>query len=180
MNRIYKVFVLIAGMSFLGYVPSQAMAQTASDFLKSLEGDFAGRGNAIVVGDKSQRIACKISSVFDIEAGALNVTGECAGTKGKSKINGGVTAVDDQVKGSFLSPRKGMTVTQSYGAYEGDRMQLLTSMVDENAGRLVKIKQVISKTEEGINAQFFTFSNASNAYEPTGEIILKASVKTDE
>jgi hypothetical protein len=178
--RLVKVAITIVGISMFGVGSGYATEQTAEEFLKSLQGEFAGRGNAIVIGDRAQRIACKISSVFDDSTSVLNVTGECAGTKGKSKINGDVAAAGDKVKGSFLSPRKGMTVTQSFGSFEGDSMQLLTSMVDENAGRLVKIRQVISKTDEGINAQFFTYSNSSKSYEPTGEIALKAKATAEE
>lgn len=168
MNRITNVILLIAGLAWA----SPANAETAADFLKSLEGNYSGRGTAIVIGNKPQRIACKISNVYDANDTVLNVSGECAGTKGKSKINGGVSVLNDHLKGSFLSPRKGMVVTQSAGSLEGDKMQLSTSMVDENVGRLVKIRQVISKTDEGINAKFYTYNNSSKTYEPTGEIKL--------
>lgn len=177
MKQITKAMLLASCLLFSG----QTQAQTAADFLKSLEGDYAGRGNARLIGDKSQRIACKISSVFDDSASKLVVSGECAGTQGKGTINGAITAMNDQLDGSFVSPRKGMTVTQSSGQLEGETLQLSTSMVDENAGRLVRIRQVISKTEDGIDARFFTFDNGTNSYEPSGQIQLnKAGEAADE
>ena len=174
MKQITTAMFLASCLVFSG----QAQAQTAADFLKSLEGDYSGRGNARFIGDKSQRIACKVSSVFDESASKLVVTGECAGTQGKGTISGAITAMNDQLDGSFVSPRKGMTVTQSSGQLEGETMQLSTSMVDENAGRLVRIRQVISKTEEGIDAQFFTFDNGTNSYQPSGEIQLNRAGET--
>ena len=102
MKQITKAMLLASCLLFSG----QAQAQTAADFLKSLEGDYAGRGNARIIGDKSQRIACKISSVFDDSVSKLIVTGECAGTQGKGTINGAITAMNDQLDGSFCHPGK--------------------------------------------------------------------------
>lgn len=150
-----------------------ARAETATDFLSSLEGSYSGRGEATVIGDKKSKVSCKISNVFEESQSSLVVSGECASTRGKGKISGSIVASGGNLRGNFLSPRKGMEVTQSSGSYSDGTMQLSSSMVDQEVGRLTKVRQIITRTETGIAAAFFVFDNATQTYEPSGNITLR-------
>ncbi|MGB7286390.1 MAG: hypothetical protein WBC71_05620 [Salaquimonas sp.] len=169
MTKLIPILGLVTAI----VMPVSAHAETASDFLRSLEGNYSGRGNATIVGDSKSRVACKINNVFSDGEDKLVVSGECASTKGKGKINGGIVAKNNTVRGSFVAPRKGMEVTQSSGSFNGSKMQLSTSMVDQEAGKLVKVRQIISKTGSGIKAEFFVFDNKTKQYEASGSIDLK-------
>jgi hypothetical protein len=152
--------------------PGLANAETASDFLKSLQGDYSGRGKATLIGKNAEKIACKITNTFDETAGKLVVDGECASTKGKDRISGSVTAANNTFDGAFVGPRKGMTVTQSSGSYTEGQMVLNASMIDDSAGKLTRVRQVISRSSDGIVAKFFTFDNRTQSYEESGDITL--------
>jgi len=162
----------LATMTMLA-LPQFAQAETATEFLKSLEGDYVGRGKATIIGENSEKIACKITNTYDEAAKKLLLNGECASTKGKDKINGGVTAKNNTFDGTFVSPRKGMTITQSSGRFSGGKMILTASMVDNTAGRLVRIQQIISKSGKDIVAKFLTYDNATKTYKQSGDISLK-------
>lgn len=167
----YRLQILGLTLAFL--MSSQAQAETAADFLQSLEGNYSGRGKATFIGDKKTKVACKISNTFTTDNANLVVSGECASTRGKGKVNGLIIANNNSVKGSFVAPRKGMEVTQSSGSYADGIMQLSTSMVDQEIGRLLKVRQIISRTESGISAKFFVYDNLTKTYEPSGAIDLK-------
>ena len=47
----------------------------------------------------------------------LAVSGECASTKGKSKVNGGIVADGEDVAGNFVAPRPNLEITQSSGEF---------------------------------------------------------------
>lgn len=153
-------------------LPTLANADGATDFLKSLEGDYAGRGKAMLIGEKADKIACKISNTFDEAENMLVLDGECASTKGKDKIKGGVTTVNNTFEGAFVSPRNGMTITQNSGRFAGGKMILSVSMIEKSSGRLVRIQQIISKSGQNIQAKFLTYDNATSTYKESGDITL--------
>lgn len=153
---------------------AQAKAETASDFLKSIEGQYSGRGKAKIIGDTIDTVACKI--VSDFEAGKLAVSGDCASTKGKGKVNGGITANENKVAGTFVSPRPNLEITQSSGQFADGKMELFTSMVDHQKGGLIRVRQVISRTDDGIRADFFRYDNRSKSYKESGSIDLTKRV----
>ena len=157
----------------LSLLQAPARAETASEFLKSLEGDFSGRGSAVVVGKDTTKISCKLSNRFAESSNSLNVAGECASTKGKGKVSGTVTASNDQLKGNFVSTRQNVKVTKSDGQYANGKMVLSTMMMDEKVGRLIRVRQSVERTDGGIKATFFTYDNATQEYKPAGSISLK-------
>jgi len=165
----FKVSSIVLALS----IPSLSHAETAADFLESLEGNYSGRGQAVVLGEDVDKVACKINGRFDKGSAKLTLTGECASTKGKATVNGGISANKNTLKGAFVSPRQGVRVTQSSGTFRNGRIQLSASMMDDKVGRLIKVRQVISKSKSGINAQFFTYDNATKKYKSSGTIKLK-------
>lgn len=162
--------VLAAGLLFV-VQPLNASAETASDFLKSIEGDFSGRGKAKLIGKQLDTIACKISNSY--AADKLVVTGNCASTKGKGKVNGEIRLGDGKLSGTFVSPRPNVEITQSSGVFNDGRLILSASMMDNQVGRLSRVRQIISRSEEGIEAEFFLYDNASKSYKPSGSMKLK-------
>lgn len=149
-----------------------AYADTAGEFLASLEGTYAGRGEAKILGDAAERISCRIENDYDPDTNKLSLSGECASTKGKDRINGGVTANGTSLSGAFVSPRSGVTVTQSSGSVDGDTMVLSASLLEEKTQSLTRVRQVISKSETGLMVEFQTYDNASGSYESNGRIDL--------
>lgn len=158
--------ILVATFSPVG-------AETAADFLKSLEGSYAGRGNAVVVGDETTKISCKVANHFDASAIALEISGNCASTKGKSVVNGKVVANGGKLSGSFVSARKDVTVTKTSGQFSGGKMVLTTNMLENKTGNLIRVRQHISRTDSGIKADFYAFDSKTQKYKPSGTINLK-------
>ncbi len=170
-DKIVGKLVLLLAAGVLLAVPAHSRAETASDFLKSIEGSYSGRGKAKLIGDKLDTVACRIES--DFNSGKLAVTGECASTKGKGKVNGGITANGDSVAGTFVAPRPNLEVTKSSGEYADGKMTLFTSMIDNQKGGLIRVRQIISRIEDGIKADFFRYDNMSKTYKEFGSIELK-------
>ena len=148
-----------------------AHAETAADFLKSIEGSYSGRGKAKLIGEKLDTVACKINNAFEDDR--LEVSGECASTKGKSKVNGGIVVDGEDVAGNFVAPKPNLEITQSSGEFAEGQMTLSTSMLDHQKGGLIRVRQIISRTEDGIKADFFRYDNMSKSYKPSGSIDLK-------
>lgn len=167
-----KIFIL-ASFSWMVVWAGPVNAETAAAFLKSLEGNYSGRGSAEIVGKQKTKIACKIKSDFSQNNSKLTLSGQCASTKGKGEINGGITAKDNTIAGTFVSPKQGVKVTRSSGRFASGKLTLSASMFDEKAGKLIKVRQVISKLKNGISAKFFTYDNASKTYKQSGSLKLK-------
>lgn len=175
--RLFRGEAITAGLALLfvagllSAVPTQSKAETASDFLESIAGSYSGRGKAKFIGDKLDTVACKIKN--DFESGKLAVTGECASTKGKGKVNGGITASGDTVAGTFVAPKPNLEITQSSGEFADGKMTLSTSMIDNQKGGLIRVRQIITKIDDGIRAEFFRYDNMSKSYKESGSIELK-------
>jgi len=163
-------------MAMVGMGPAlaetaSAPTETVSDFLKSIVGDYSGRGKAKVIGAKLDTIACKINNAFDTDK--LVITGDCASTKGKGKVNGEIRFVEDELSGTFVSPRPNVEITQSSGVFNDGKLILSASMLDNKVGGLTRVRQVISRSEDGLDAEFFQYDNSSKTYEPAGSMKLK-------
>lgn len=164
---------LIAAVCISMLATTPAMANEASQFLASLEGEYAGRGEAQLLGESADRIACRINNSFDASVNTLSLSGECASTKGKDAVQGRIVANGSGINGSFVSPRDSVEVTQSSGSYNNGEMILSASFFDKRVQKLTKVRQIVSRTDSGITAQFMTFDNKSGSYQPTGQINLK-------
>ena len=169
----FRTFARAAAIVMMCLGGAAAHADTGSEFLKSLEGSYSGRGVARILGEEQSKVSCRISNSFDASASKLSMNGECAGTQGKSSVRGGVTAKDGGLSGTFVSPGSSMKVTRSSGSVNGQSMVLAATMFDERAGKLVKVRQIIRRTGSGIKIAFFTFNNASGKYEDSGSLDLR-------
>jgi len=150
-----------------------ARADTASDFLKGLEGSWRGRGSAILPGrEKAERITCQVTNDFQGEA--LVVKGECASTQGKAAVSGRLSHAGDKVSGSFIDAVQGAKMTTSAGSLSGGNLVVSSSFVENATGNLTRTRQVIRKGGSGFKADFFTYDNASGAYQPSGSITFSA------
>ncbi len=163
--------VAIVTAAFATVLVPDARAETAAEFLESLEGSYTGRGKARVIGDNLDTVACKITN--DFNAGKLSVSGECASTKGKSKVNGGISTNGDKLTGTFVAPRPNVEITQSSGEFKDGKVLLSASMMDNQVGKLMRVRQVISRTSSGLNAEFFLYDSATRTFQPSGNIVLK-------
>ncbi|MCO5132818.1 MAG: hypothetical protein M9908_00375 [Phyllobacteriaceae bacterium] len=150
-----------------------ARAETAAEFLKSLEGNYSGRGNAVVIGEETTKISCKLANSFDASAKALKVNGNCASTKGKGVVNGKVVVSGNQLSGSFVSTRQNVRVTKTSGQLSGKTMVLSSNMMNDKTGQLIRVQQHVSRTGNGIKAVFYAFDSKTQKYKPAGSINLK-------
>jgi hypothetical protein len=150
-----------------------AFADPASDFLKGLEGSWRGRGSAILPGrEKAERVTCQLTNAF--QGDALVVNGQCASTQGKANVSGRLSHAGEKVSGSFINALPGAKMTKSTGALSGGNLVVSSSFIENATGDLTRTRQVIRKGGSGFKAEFFTFDNASGAYEPTGSITFSA------
>lgn len=164
--------VCMGALVFAIAMPQLAAAETTTEFLKSLTGNYAGRGVASVFGTENDKIACKIANSYDDGAKRLSLTGECASAQGKGAVNGGVSVKGDRLSGTFVTPRKNLKLTKSSGRIVNGEMVLTASLFDEKAGKLVRLQQVVSKTPQGIQAVFYKYDNKSGQYERSGSLKL--------
>lgn len=175
MNSIApRIFALtLSAAMAMTLAAGSAHADASQEFLKSLEGSYSGRGVARILGEEQSKVSCRISSTFDNSASRLSMNGECAGTQGKGNVSGGVTANNGKLSGTFVSPGSGMKVTRSSGQVNGQSMVLATTLFDERAGKLLKVRQVVRRTGSGIEVSFFTFNEGSGKYENSGGLNLR-------
>jgi hypothetical protein len=161
------------GLAVLAGTSVPALADPASDFLKGLEGSWRGRGSAILPGrEKAERITCQVTN--DYQGDALVVNGECASTQGKAPVSGRLSHAGEKVTGSFINALQGARMTKSTGALNGGNLVVSSSFVENATGNLTRTRQVIRKGGSGFKADFFTYDNASGAYQPAGSITFSA------
>jgi hypothetical protein len=152
-----------------------ASADAAGDFLRNLEGSWRGRGSATIPGrDKPERITCQITNTYVASSGDLVVAGECASTQGKTPVQGKLSHKGNAVSGSIISSLRGAKVTTSSGSVSGSRLTVSSSLMEDATGRLVKTRQVIRTSGSGFEASFYTYDNASGAFEPAGNLVFSA------
>jgi len=173
----WMLAILVLAGAGLGASPRPARADgLAMQFLKSLEGNFRGKGTVKFYGrDSAERVICKLSNHYDGAAGALVVAGDCASTQAKSPVDGRISANGDKVSGMFISSVGGTTITKSYGSVSAGRMVITTNLVDNATGNLTRIMQVMRRSAKGFDAEFYTFSNASGRFERTGTMQFSGS-----
>ena len=155
----------------LGLLTDRARAaESAGEFLKSLEGHYRGRGSAeITPGRPAERVACQVSNRYDAKASALVVEGNCASTQGKSKVDGRITHQGNDVSGMLISSLDA-SVTKSTGYMKDDRLRVFTSFVENVTKKLTRTLQVISHADNGYEADFYVFDNKSGKYEKSGHM----------
>lgn len=74
-----------------GFV-TQARADNATVFLKSMAGKWRGRGTVKTrADDKPQAVACKITNTVSGDGLTLNTSGKCALANGSSSVSGSLT-----------------------------------------------------------------------------------------
>lgn len=145
---------------------------TPEKFLEALNGEFRGRGEAIVeLGNRQERVSCKLENAFDVEQKVLSISGVCATTQGKAEVDGKLSMIDGEVVGTFLSPFANSEITQETSKYDEGKLILSTSFVNKDTGNLSRMRQiVVSDPEGGFNSTFQKFDNALGDYKDTGYV----------
>ncbi len=154
---------------------SPAYADSPAKFLAGLDGEFKGRGMAILeFSDKEQRITCKLKNNFDETQEELHISGECASTQGKASVNGKLQIVDGQITGSFFSPFPNSEMTTSQGTISNGSLVVSAAFVNNETGNLQKVRQIVSRaTNSGFDSKFQSFDNASDSYQDAGSMKFK-------
>ncbi|MGI9350317.1 MAG: hypothetical protein ACR2O3_02040 [Rhizobiaceae bacterium] len=170
---MFRIIVLFAMLSVV--MPGNAFAtDTALEFVQQLEGKFRGKGEAVIpISQKVERVGCSVLNTFQVDTQTLVIHGKCATTQGKSNVKGSLQVTDDGVAGSFLSPFADSTITQSSSVFQEGRLIVSTSIVNNSTGNLSRLRQIISKNEEGgFTAVFQKFENASDTYHDSGTVVF--------
>jgi len=146
--------------------------ETPEKFLEALNGEFRGRGEAVLeITNQQERVSCKLDNIFSSEEQILNIAGVCATTQGKAEVEGKLSVVDGKVVGSFLSPFKNSEITQETSDYKDGKLVLSTSFVNKDTGNLSRMRQIVaSNPEGGFNSTFQKFDNAAGDYKDTGYV----------
>ncbi len=146
--------------------------ETPAKFLETLNGEYRGRGEAIMeLSNQQERVSCKLDNNFSTEENILSIVGVCATTQGKAEVQGKLSVVDGQVVGSFLSPFKNSKVTKETSNYDNGTLVISTSFVNNDTGNLSRMRQiVVSNPAGGFNSTFQKFDNAAGDYKDTGYV----------
>lgn len=152
-------------------------ADSPEKFLEGLNGEFRGRGEAVIeLSNRQERVSCKLDNAFNSEQQILNIAGVCATTQGKAKVDGKLSMVDGKVVGSFLSPFKNSEITQEASDYNDGKLIISTSFVNKSTGNLSRMRQiVVSNPTGGFNSTFQKFDNATGGYKDTGYVEFSPS-----
>ncbi|MBL4890530.1 MAG: hypothetical protein JKX91_01630 [Rhizobiaceae bacterium] len=170
--KIVLSSVLFASVNFA--TGTLVYAADAASFLKGLDGSFRGRGKATYAdGKKSVNVSCQIANRLSSDGNDLTISGVCATTQGKAKVNGQLKLSDSKFSGTFFSPSATMKLTKSYGVMTGDALTMTSFFVDNSSGTLTRIKQVVQRTATGFSASISTYDNASKKYRTSGIIKFK-------
>lgn len=172
MNESFKLnkiipFTLLASLSISSL---SFAADSPEKFLEGLNGEFRGRGEAIIeLSNRQERVSCKLDNDFNSEQQILKIAGVCATTQGKANVDGQLSLVNGKVVGSFLSPFKDSQITKETSNYTNGKLTISTTLVNKNTGNLSRMRQiVVSNPEGGFNSTFQKFDNAAGNYKDTG------------
>ena len=152
--------------------PANASGLSPAEFLGSLSGVFQGKGEALIsVTQETVRIQCKLDNSFDKAAEKLSISGICATTQGKRKIDGTLSVVEASIKGSFLSPSSDSEITKTSSVFENGQLVTYISVVNKTSGALTRIRQILSVGDKNsFTSRFQRFDNASDEYHDTGVV----------
>ncbi len=165
---------LLASVLCTGSVRAE---NTAEEFLEALNGEFRGRGEAVVeLSNNLERVSCKLINAFDAEQKILSIEGVCATTQGKASVDGKLSMVDGKVVGSFLSPFEDSEIIEEISDYQDGKLILSSSFVNKDTGNLNRMRQiVVSSPEGGFNSTFQKFDNVAGDYKDTGYVKFSPS-----
>lgn len=160
---------LLSSILLMGNVNAE---ENAENFLESLNGEFRGRGEAILeLSNRQERVSCKLDNTFNSENKVLEIAGVCATTQGKAEVEGKLSMVNGKVVGSFLSPFKNSKITKETSNYDDGKLVISTAFVSNDTGNLTRMRQIVVNDEKGgFNSTFQKFDNASGAYKDTGYV----------
>lgn len=152
-------------------------ADSPEKFLEGLNGQFRGRGEAVIeLSNRQERVSCKLENAFNSQQQILKIAGVCATTQGKANVDGKLSMVNGKVVGSFLSPFKNSEITQEASDYNNGKLIISTSFVNKNTGNLSRMRQiVVSNPQGGFNSTFQKFDNATGGYKDTGYVEFSPS-----
>ena len=162
---------LVASIMLVAH-PAFAEGISPAEFLGSLSGEFQGKGEALMsVTQEKVRIQCKLENTYDTAKQQLYLSGKCATTQGKRKIDGTLTIVEDSIKGSFLSPSSDSEITKTSSVFKDGQLVTYISVVNKTSGALTRIRQILSVQDENrFKSRFQRFDNASDQYHDTGVV----------
>lgn len=167
--KIHSIIIAAASLFLMGYAQAE---ETPKSFLERLDGSFRGRGEAVVeLSNRQERISCKVDNRLNDQAIVLSISGVCATTQGKAKVDGKLELIDGKVVGSFISPFKNSEITQSSSDYKDGKLVLSTSFVNKDTGNLSRMRQIVESDQQGgFNSTFQKFDNATGNYKDTGYV----------
>ncbi len=177
MNILMKAsFPVISAMAMVLCAGQPAKADAAGDFLKQLEGNWRGRGQATIPGRKNaERITCQVTNIYEAASSELLVSGECASTQGKTPVKGRLSHTGNTVSGSLIDAYKGATVTKSVGSVSSLSLDVSSNFVDDATGNLTRTRQVVQLSDTGFSADFFTFDTRAQEFKPAGSLTFSAN-----
>lgn len=145
---------------------------SVGDFLKKMAGKYSGKGIAEIIGDKPDKILCKVENFYDMTVSELLLTGNCASVKGKKAVSGKITYNDGKLSGALISGAN-VETTKSFGTIVDGTLVLTTYALHNKTGELTKVRQEISHTEVGISTIFYRYSHKNREYKKIGSLDLK-------
>lgn len=175
-HRLLPIACMAAGLfaADMAVRSTPAMADAGS-FLRSIAGDWRGRGTAKIPGrETEERISCKVQNQYDDSGSALVVRGNCATTQSKSSVSGKLEHSGNRVSGSLIGAFAGATITKSDGEVAGGQLVVSTNFVDNATGTLTRSRQVIRKTGGGFKADFYLYDNKLGKFAKAGSLDFTA------
>lgn len=145
---------------------------SVGEFLQKMAGKYSGKGIAEIIGDKPDRILCKVENVYDNTVSELLLTGNCASVKGKKAVSGKITHIDGKLSGALISGAN-VEITKSFGTIVEDTLVLTTYALHNKTGELTKVRQEISHTEAGISTIFYRYNYKLREYKKIGSLDLE-------
>ena len=156
--------------SFLIASSAVANADPAS-FLKSLEGNWSGDGLYRFEGRRTdERVSCRVTNTYDESAQRLNLAGSCATAQLKNSIQGYLSGEGGKVSGALLGTLDGSRMTKSTGSVKGNQLVVQASFVDNATGTLYRSQQVVRRTQQGYEADFYWYDNKLQKFTKSGTI----------
>ena len=101
--------------------------------------------------------------------------GECATTQGKTEVKGKLSHEGPRVTGALLNTFLGASMTSSQGTIAQDSLTVSANFVNDATGNLTRSRQIIRKTADGFEAQFYTYDNRQKTYLKAGELVFSGN-----
>jgi len=155
----------------LGALTAHAPAQTdGAEFLSAYAGEWRGSGETRPdPRSEPTRVTCRVSAIFDENAGALRNKGRCGTTRGTRDLNGTLRLDGANLTGDFLGQAAASGLVNPRARI--DQNMIVSEAEVPDGAKMVRVRTFLTHPEDGsFRVQSQYFDRDANQWIVAGEL----------